>query len=59
MGSPWNWPKATTYIEINVSGLNVQVVNDPAVSNAYVIPGTRDLSIKGRVTDAGPVGAPL
>ncbi len=58
MGSPWNWPKARNFFEVDVSGLNVQPVVDPNVSNAYVVPGTQSLGLAGRLIRSGEVGAP-
>ena len=58
MGSPWRWPRATNYFHVDVSGLNVQPVVDPVVSNAYVIPGNDPLWLEGRLLRYGEVGAP-
>ncbi len=58
MGTPWNWPKATHYFQVDVTGLPVHRVIDPLVSNAYVIPGNEPLWLQGRLTGYGEVGAP-
>lgn len=48
-GVPWNTTKLTHYLEINVSGLNV-IKNAPY---NYVIPGTGNLPLGGRIVNGG------
>ncbi len=51
LNDPRGWRRFTHYVEIDVAGLAVT----EARSRVYVLLGTRDLDLTGRITGSGPV----